>query len=103
MAHAQKMEALGELTGGVAHDFNNLLMIVSGQAELLKRSGTADEKALRAIDAIATAARRGEALTRRLLAFSRRQQLRPESVDVARAGGARSRKCCLARSASRSS
>ena len=82
MAHAQKMEALGELTGGVAHDFNNLLMIVSGQAELLKRNAAANDKALRAADAIATAARRGEALTRRLLAFSRRQQLRPESVDL---------------------
>lgn len=83
MAHAQKMEALGELTGGVAHDFNNLLMIVSGQAELLKRHAAGNEKALRSADAITTAARRGEALTRRLLAFSRRQQLRPEPVDLA--------------------
>ncbi len=82
MAHVQKMEALGELTGGVAHDFNNLLMIVSGQAEMLKRHAAGNDKALHAADAIHQAAQRGQSLTRRLLAFSRRQNLQPEAIDL---------------------
>jgi PAS domain S-box-containing protein len=74
LAQAQKMEALGQLTGGIAHDFNNLLMIVSGHAQILRR-GITDPQRLRAIDAIAAAASRGESLTRQLLAFARRQPL----------------------------
>jgi PAS domain S-box-containing protein len=81
LAQSQKLEALGQLTGGIAHDFNNLLMIVSGHAQLLRRR-LKDGKDLRAIDAIGTAAGRGETLTRQLLAFSRRQQLSPVVVDL---------------------
>ncbi|WP_068876437.1 MULTISPECIES: PAS domain-containing sensor histidine kinase [unclassified Phenylobacterium] len=75
LAQAQKLEALGKLTGGVAHDFNNLLMVVSGQAQLLRRKVGEDARALRALDAIEASARRGEDLTRALLSFSRRQRL----------------------------
>jgi PAS domain S-box-containing protein len=81
LAQSQKMEALGQLTGGIAHDFNNLLMIVSGHAQILRR-GLADERQLRAVEAIGTAANRGENLTRQLLAFSRRQPLSPITVDL---------------------
>jgi PAS domain S-box-containing protein len=81
LAQAQKMEALGQLTGGIAHDFNNLLMIVSGHAEML-RNRLSDERSQKAIAAIASAAGRGENLTRQLLAFSRRQPLSPVVVDV---------------------
>jgi PAS domain S-box-containing protein len=83
LAQAQKMEALGQLTGGVAHDFNNLLMIVSGHVQLLRSSIADNPQAVRAADAIELAARRGEALTRRLLTFSRRQKLNPEPVELA--------------------
>jgi PAS domain S-box-containing protein len=76
LAQAQKMEALGQLTGGVAHDFNNLLMIVSGQAQLLKKR-TQDPRDLRSVEAIEQAAKSGASLTRQLLTFSRRQQLNP--------------------------
>jgi PAS domain S-box-containing protein len=86
LAHAQKMEALGQLTGGVAHDFNNLLMIVSGQAQILKRRVAANADAVRAVEAIELAAQRGASLTRRLLAFSRRQHLRPEAINVRELG-----------------
>jgi PAS domain S-box-containing protein len=81
LSQAQKMEALGQLTGGIAHDFNNLLMIVSGHAQIL-RKGLADQRQLRAIEAITTATNRGESLTRQLLAFSRRQRLLPVVVDL---------------------
>ena len=82
LAQAQKMEALGQLTGGVAHDFNNLLMVVSGQAQLLRRTLADDPRALRALDAIETSARRGEDLTRHLLSFARRQRLQPVSLAL---------------------
>ena len=82
LAQAQKMEALGQLTGGVAHDFNNLLMVVSGQAQLLRRKLADDPRALRALDAIETSAQRGEDLTRHLLSFARRQRLQPASVAL---------------------
>jgi PAS domain S-box-containing protein len=77
---AQKMEAIGKLTGGIAHDFNNLLMIIGGNAETFKR--LLDPKLPKAIEAIQTAAKRGESLTRQLLTFSRRQQLSPTVVDL---------------------
>jgi PAS domain S-box-containing protein len=83
LAQAQKMEALGKLTGGVAHDFNNLLMVVSGQAQLLRKRVGDDDRALRSLDAIEASTRRGEDLTRHLLSFARRQRLRPESVALA--------------------
>ncbi len=82
LAQAQKIEALGQLTGGVAHDFNNLLMIISGHIGSLKRAVTDDPKALRAAEAIELAAQRGEALTRQLLTFSRRQSLNPVTVEL---------------------
>jgi PAS domain S-box-containing protein len=81
LAQSQKMEALGQLTGSIAHDFNNLLMIVSGHAQLLRRR-LSDPKHLQAIDAVHSAANRGESLTRQLLAFSRRQPLNPVVADV---------------------
>ena len=81
LAQSQKMEALGQLTGSIAHDFNNLLTIVSGHAQLLRRR-LSDPKQLKAIDALQSAASRGESLTRQLLAFSRRQPLSPIVVDL---------------------
>jgi PAS domain S-box-containing protein len=82
LAQSQKLEALGQLTGGVAHDFNNLLMIVSGQAQMLARR-IHDPKNARALDAIQAAAARGEALTRQLLTFARRQPLNAKTVSPA--------------------
>ncbi|HEX9329415.1 MAG TPA: MASE4 domain-containing protein, partial [Reyranella sp.] len=82
-AHRHKMEALGQLTGGVAHDFNNLLMIVSGYIPRLKEAVGSDLKASQAALAIESASRRGAALTRQLLSFSRRQPLNPEVIDAA--------------------
>ncbi len=81
LAMAQKMEAIGKLTGGIAHDFNNLLMIIGGNAQTFKR--LLDPKLPKAIEAIQTAAKRGETLTRQLLTFSRRQHLSPSVVDLA--------------------
>ena len=81
-AHAQKMDALGQLTGGVAHDFNNLLMVISGHVHTLKRAVAADAKLARAAEAISLAAERGEALTRQLLTFARRQTVNPMVLDV---------------------
>ncbi len=83
LAQAQKMEALGQLTGGVAHDFNNLLMIVNGQAQALLQR-LSDRTDVRALEAIRAAAARGEALTRQLLTFSRRQPMNPKTVCPAR-------------------
>ena len=80
LAMAQKMEAIGKLTGGIAHDFNNLLMIIGGNAQIFKR--LLDPKLPRAIEAIQTAAKRGESLTRQLLTFARRQHLSPTVVDL---------------------
>jgi signal transduction histidine kinase/ActR/RegA family two-component response regulator len=80
---AQKMDTIGRLTGGVAHDFNNLLMAVLGSLALLeKRLGADDQHSRRLLQNAVQGAQRGAALTQRLLAFSRRQELKPESVDV---------------------
>jgi PAS domain S-box-containing protein len=76
LANAQKMEALGQLTGGVAHDFNNIMMIVSGYAQSMQ-GGLKDPKSTRALQAIQAAVSRGENLTRQLLSFSRHQPLHP--------------------------
>jgi signal transduction histidine kinase/CheY-like chemotaxis protein/integral membrane sensor domain MASE1 len=81
LRQAQRMEAIGQLTGGIAHDFNNLLTVVSGNAALLHDNAPDDVIARRA-SAIIRAAEQGVRLTRQLLAFSRRQTLRPESVDL---------------------
>jgi PAS domain S-box-containing protein len=82
LAQAQKMEAIGQLTGGVAHDFNNLLMVMGGHAELLRARLSDDARAERSLEAISEAARRGQALTRHLLAFSRRQRLKPTPISL---------------------
>lgn len=80
---AQKVETIGHLTGGVAHDFNNLLMAVLGSLELLKkRLPVEDERSHRLLDNAAQGAERGAALTQRLLAFARRQELRPQAVSL---------------------
>jgi signal transduction histidine kinase len=84
LSEAQKMDALGQLTGGVAHDFNNLLMAISGNARLIRRHAT-ESRATKAAEAIEAAVQRGAALTRQLLTFARRQQLNPDLVDVGRA------------------
>lgn len=82
LRQSQKMEAIGQLTGGVAHDFNNLLMAVVGNLDLLRRHMPESPKLLRFIDGAMQGAQRGAALTQRLLAFARRQDLQPQSVDV---------------------
>ena len=83
LTRAQRLEAIGQLTGGVAHDFNNLLMIIGGNAERLRRNTTA-ARDRRSLDMIASAVERGAALTRQLLTFARRQALSVEVVDIAR-------------------
>ncbi|SEM23886.1 response regulator [Bradyrhizobium sp. OK095] len=82
LRQAQKIEAIGQLTGGVAHDFNNLLMVISGGLDMLDRQSDPARRR-RLMDGMVQAAQRGASLTRQLLAFSRRQTLRPEPVDVA--------------------
>jgi two-component system NtrC family sensor kinase len=82
LKQAQRLEALGQLTGGVAHDFNNLLMVVGGSARKLKR-GDNDARQLQSLQMIESAVQKGEGLTRKLLAFSRRQSLSPEVIDLA--------------------
>lgn len=82
LRQAQKMEAVGQLTGGLAHDFNNLLAAVSGSLELLKRRIGEDSSAQRYIDMGQTATKRAAALTHRLLAFSRQQTLEPKVLNV---------------------
>jgi signal transduction histidine kinase len=85
LRQAQKMEAIGQLTGGIAHDFNNMLQGISGAVELMRRRIAAgkSEQALVFADAAQAGIDRAAALTRRLLAFSRRQVLAPQRVDVA--------------------
>jgi PAS domain S-box-containing protein len=79
---SQKMEAIGQLTGGVAHDFNNLLMAILSSLTLLERRVSGDASAQRLIDNARQGAERGAALTQRMLAFARRQELNPEPVDI---------------------
>ncbi|MEH2502139.1 PAS domain S-box-containing protein [Bradyrhizobium sp. AZCC 1578] len=83
LAESQKLDALGQLTGGVAHDFNNLLMIVSGSLHTLKKAVGNDPRCLRALSAIEGATKRGASLTSQLLTFARRQSVNPQAVDVA--------------------
>jgi PAS domain S-box-containing protein len=79
---AQKLQALGELTGGIAHDFNNLITVVRGSAEMLKRGDLSEAKRDRYLDAIIETAERATSLTSHLLAFGRRQALKPEVTDL---------------------
>jgi signal transduction histidine kinase len=79
---AQKMEAVGQLTGGVAHDFNNLLMVISGNLKILESELTDRPDLLQLAESAARAVNRGTTLTRSLLAFARRQPLNPVRVDL---------------------
>jgi PAS domain S-box-containing protein len=84
LRQAQKMEAIGHLTGGIAHDFNNLLAVILGNSEILLEDAT-DEEQRETIHLVVGTAERGAVLTQRLLAFGRRQALRPEPVEVGEA------------------
>ena len=82
LQRAQKMEAVGQLTGGLAHDFNNLLTIIIGNLQLLEGKLNADEKSQKRLDEAADAARKGSDLTRQLLAFARKQELEPRDTSI---------------------
>ncbi len=82
LRHAHKMEALGQLAGGVAHDFNNLLQIIQGYTQLLQDQVEGNETATKFTGEVLQAARRASSLTRQLLAFSRRQVLTPAVIDL---------------------
>ncbi len=82
LRQSQKMEAVGRLAGGIAHDFNNLLMVIMGHGELLRRGLEADDPRLRKVQHVMGAAERAARLVRQLLAFSRKQVLEPQVVDL---------------------
>lgn len=83
LVQSQKMEALGRLTGGVAHDFNNLLMAIQGSLELLQRNLPKDNQRIKQLlDNALQGTQRGAALTQRMLAFARRQELKPVAVNI---------------------
>jgi PAS domain S-box-containing protein len=82
LRQSQKMEAVGQLTGGLAHDFNNLLTVIRGSVDLLRRPEVSEARRNRYIEAIADTADRASRLTSQLLAFARRQALKPETFDV---------------------
>ncbi len=82
LKHGQRLEALGQLTGGVAHDFNNLLTVIRASVDLLRRPDLPEPRRLRYIDAISDTVTRAARLTSQLLAFARRQTLKPERFDV---------------------
>jgi two-component system, NtrC family, sensor kinase len=82
LKHGQRLEALGQLTGGVAHDFNNLLTVIRAAVDLLRRPDLTEQRRQRYIDAISDTVSRASKLTGQLLAFARRQTLKPEVFDV---------------------
>jgi signal transduction histidine kinase len=82
LQHAQKMEIIGSFTGGMAHDFNNLLAIIIGNLDILRRRAKDDDEIRELADEALDAATRGADLTQRLLAFARRQPLRPQRVEL---------------------
>jgi nitrogen-specific signal transduction histidine kinase len=82
LRQSQKMEAVGRLAGGIAHDFNNLLMVIMGHGELLRRGLSGDDPRLRKVQHVMGAAERAARLVRQLLAFSRKQVLEPQVVDL---------------------
>ncbi len=88
LRHAQKMEAIGQLTGGVAHDFNNMLTVVLANLELLARRLTPESPLRTYVDRAMKGAARGATVTQQLLAFARRQPLQPVAFDVAARIGA---------------
>ncbi|PIB89910.1 hybrid sensor histidine kinase/response regulator [Caulobacter sp. FWC2] len=83
LRHSQKMDAMGQLTGGVAHDFNNLLMPIIGSLDMLQRKGVGDQRSRRMIDGALQSAERAKTLVQRLLGFARRQPLQPQPIDLA--------------------
>ncbi len=82
LLRAQRLEAIGQMTGGVAHDFNNLLTVILGSADMLTRRPDDPARVTRVAEQIALAARRGGEVTQQLLAFSRRQLINPELLDL---------------------
>jgi signal transduction histidine kinase len=82
LRQSQKMQALGQLTGGIAHDFNNQLTVIQGSADMLTRPRLADDKRIRFAQAIVQSATNAASLTSQLLAFARRQPLKPERIDL---------------------
>ena len=82
LRQSQKMQALGQLTGGIAHDFNNLLTVIQGSADILCRDELAEDRRKRFAKAIVQAADNAAVLTSQLLAFARRQPLKPQVVDL---------------------
>nr|WP_249137341.1 hybrid sensor histidine kinase/response regulator [Bradyrhizobium tropiciagri] len=82
LRHGQRLEALGQLTGGVAHDFNNLLTVIRASVDMLRRPDLPEPRRLRYIDAISNTVNRAAKLTNQLLAFARRQTLKPEVFDA---------------------
>src|SRR5471030_1700280 len=84
LRQSQKMEAVGQLTGGVAHDFNNVLQIISGNLQLLHQDAAAGGQARRRLDTAIAAVERGAKLSSQLLAFARRQPLQPVALDLGR-------------------
>jgi PAS domain S-box-containing protein len=82
LTQSQKMEAIGQLTGGVAHDFNNLLTAILGSLAIVRKRVPADPRVTRFLDNAAQAAQRGAALTQRMLAFARRQELEVTAIDI---------------------
>ena len=83
LRQSQKLEAMGQLTGGVSHDFNNLLTPIIGSLDLLQRTGVGSERERRLINGALLSAERAKTLVQRLLAFARRQPLQAEAVDIA--------------------
>jgi PAS domain S-box-containing protein len=82
LMQSQKMEAIGQLTGGIAHDFNNLLMAVLGSLELMRKRLPDDPKLMALLENAVQGAQRGSTLTKRMLAFARRQELKKEVIDI---------------------
>ena len=104
LRQSQKMEAVGRLAGGIAHDFNNLLAVILGYSELAASTHAGDRRRVtRDLEQIRRRRERAAGLTRQLLAFSRKQVLQPQVLDL-NDGGARARaRCCAASSARTSS
>src|SRR5439155_11256906 len=84
LRHAQQMEAVGQLTGGVAHDFNNLLTVITGSLDMILRRAGDPGRVRRLTESALHAAARGERLTQQLLMFSRRQVMHPETLNLNR-------------------